>query len=375
MGRYLLRSTCRQVSLRSPTAGAVRALAALLFPGANNSCQTPATATRGVAGHARCIAATAATAGTATATHTIDRELLAELDREEPLSLAEELDKAAERVRRVGAAIARDDARDRNVHIAELQRMTMPELIAAAEREKLTEDHRPEEAGPDLPHPQGAGEAQRPDVRRGDAGDPARRFRLPPQPRLPLPLLPRRHLRLAEPDSPLRPAERQHGGRHDPPAQGERALLRPAARRGDQRRRSQPAGSKKVSFDDLTPAASRQADRHGDRRRRDRDARGRHDRADRLRPARPDRQPAAGRQDDPDAEDGQERADQLPRRLRDHAADRRAARGSHRHGAAGQRPQLRGDQLARSTRPPPATCRSPRWSSRRPSGWSNTAAT
>ena len=29
---------------------------------------------------------------------TIDRELLAELDREEPLSLAEELDKAAERV-------------------------------------------------------------------------------------------------------------------------------------------------------------------------------------------------------------------------------------------------------------------------------------
>ena len=41
----------------------------------------------------------------------IDRELLAELEREEPLSLAEELDKAAERVRRVGAAIARDDAR------------------------------------------------------------------------------------------------------------------------------------------------------------------------------------------------------------------------------------------------------------------------
>jgi len=69
----------------------------------------------------------------------IDRELLAELEREEPLSLAEELDKAAERVRRVGAAIARDDAQDRNIHIAELQRMTMPELIAAAEKEKLTE--------------------------------------------------------------------------------------------------------------------------------------------------------------------------------------------------------------------------------------------
>src|SRR3712207_1876471 len=69
----------------------------------------------------------------------IDRELLAELDREEPLSLAEELDKAAERVRRVGAAIAKDDAQDRNIHIAELQRMTMPELIATAEAENVAE--------------------------------------------------------------------------------------------------------------------------------------------------------------------------------------------------------------------------------------------
>jgi transcription termination factor Rho len=69
----------------------------------------------------------------------IDRELLAELEREEPLSLAEELDKAAERVRRVGAAIARDDAVDRNVHIAELQRMTMQELIATAEAEQVPE--------------------------------------------------------------------------------------------------------------------------------------------------------------------------------------------------------------------------------------------
>ncbi len=69
----------------------------------------------------------------------IDRELLAELDREEPLSLAEELDKAAERVRRIGAAIAKDDAHDRNIHIAELQRMTMPELIATGRSENLAE--------------------------------------------------------------------------------------------------------------------------------------------------------------------------------------------------------------------------------------------
>ena len=69
----------------------------------------------------------------------IDQELLAELDREEPLSLAEELDKAAERVRRIGAAIAKDDARDRNIHIAELQRMSMPELIQTAEAENVPE--------------------------------------------------------------------------------------------------------------------------------------------------------------------------------------------------------------------------------------------
>ena len=69
----------------------------------------------------------------------IDPELLAELEREEPLSLAEELDKAAERVRRVGAAIARDDARDKNIHIATLQQMSMPELIETAQRENLTD--------------------------------------------------------------------------------------------------------------------------------------------------------------------------------------------------------------------------------------------
>ena len=66
--------------------------------------------------------------------------------------------------------------------------------------------HRPEEAGPDLQDPQGTGQAERPDVRRGDARSPARRLRLPAQPRLQLPPLPRRHLRLAEPDPPLRPA-------------------------------------------------------------------------------------------------------------------------------------------------------------------------
>jgi len=62
-------------------------------------------------------------------------ERLAELDREEPLSLAEELDKAAERVRRVGKTIERTDKPDPNVHIAALQRMGMPALIEIADNE------------------------------------------------------------------------------------------------------------------------------------------------------------------------------------------------------------------------------------------------
>ena len=236
-------------------------------------------------------------------------------------------------------------------------------------------NQRPQEARADLPHPQGAREAQGPDVRRGHARNPARRLRLPPQPRLPLPLLPGRHLRLAEPDPPLRPAQRQHGGRHDPPAQGKRTLLRPAARRRRSTatirtcwpRKSSSTTSRRVHPDKriVMETTADEID----------DARRRHDRADRLRPARADRQPAAGRQDDPAAEDGQERAHELSRGVRDHAADRRAAGRSHRHGAADQRPALRGDQLARSTKPRPATCRSARWSSRRPSGWSSTATT
>jgi len=59
----------------------------------------------------------------------IDRQRLAELENEEPLSFAEELDKAAERVRRVGNQIERTDKPDANIHIAALQKMAMPELI------------------------------------------------------------------------------------------------------------------------------------------------------------------------------------------------------------------------------------------------------
>ena len=68
-----------------------------------------------------------------------DRQRLAELDREEPLSIAEELDKAAERVRRVGKNIERTDKPDSNVHIAALQKMGPAELLEVAEAEGVEE--------------------------------------------------------------------------------------------------------------------------------------------------------------------------------------------------------------------------------------------
>ena len=67
--------------------------------------------------------------------------------------------------------------------------------------------------------------------------------------------------------------------------------------------------------------------------------------------------------------------DNHPEVLRDHAADRRAAGRSHRHGAAGQRPELRSHQLDVRRALGRGTSRSRRWSSRRPSGWSSTATT
>jgi transcription termination factor Rho len=67
----------------------------------------------------------------------IDQDLLRRLDREEPLSIAEELDKAAERVRRGGAAIANatEDQLDQNIHVADLQKRSTQELIEIAEEE------------------------------------------------------------------------------------------------------------------------------------------------------------------------------------------------------------------------------------------------
>ena len=69
----------------------------------------------------------------------IDAELLRQLDREEPLSIAEELDKAAERVRRAGPALGKSKQLDDNIHVAELQQLTMPELMELADTEGIEE--------------------------------------------------------------------------------------------------------------------------------------------------------------------------------------------------------------------------------------------
>ena len=95
---------------------------------------------------------------------------------------------------------------------------------------------------------------------------------------------------------------------------------------------------------------------------------------DRQGPARADRGPAAHRQDDPAAEDGQRASPtNHPEVLPDRPADRRAPRGGDRHGA--QHVKARGDQLDLRRAGQRATSRWPRWSSRRPSAWSSTAAT
>ncbi|MCA9239846.1 MAG: Rho termination factor N-terminal domain-containing protein, partial [Planctomycetales bacterium] len=69
----------------------------------------------------------------------IDQELLRRLDQEEPLSIAEELDKAAERVRRAGPALGKAKQLDSNIHVAELQKLTMPDLLEIAVAEGIEE--------------------------------------------------------------------------------------------------------------------------------------------------------------------------------------------------------------------------------------------
>ena len=286
----------------------------------------------------------------------IDRELLAELDREEPLSLAEELDKAAERVRRIGAAIAKDDAHDRNIHIAELQRMTMPELIETAEAENVAEisglkkqdlifrilKERVKLKGLMYGEgtleilPDGFGFLRSPDY----------------------------HYLSCPDDIYVSPSQiRRFGLRNGntvagtirPPKENERyfALLRVEAINGD----DPNLLSRKIFFDDLTPV-------HPDSRivmettGEEVEMRvvdmivpiGFGQRGLIVSPPRAGKTILLQKM-------AKSRAHELPGRLRHHAPHRRAARRSHRHGAADQRPATAKSSAPRSTKPPPATCR------------------
>ena len=102
----------------------------------------------------------------------------------------------------------------------------------AADRERIGAA----QAGHAVRHPQAARGKGRRDLRRRRPRNPVRRLRLPAQPGSELPARPRRHLCVAQPCAPPRPAHRRHGRGPDPLAQGRRALLRADERQDHQLR-------------------------------------------------------------------------------------------------------------------------------------------
>ena len=162
-----------------------------------------------------------------------------------------------------------------------------------------------------------------------------RRLRLPALARGQLPRRSRRHLCRAQPGPQIRPAHRRHGRRRDPRPQGRRALFRADPHHPDQFRRSRRGppprqfrqsdaalSRQKLTLDSADPTAEGQVGA-GDR----------HRLAAGQGPARADRRAAAHRQDRAAAEHRQGDHRQSSRGVPDRAADRRAARGSHRHAA------------------------------------------
>ena len=183
-------------------------------------------------------------------------DILREIEDEgEPLSLAEELAELADRgeLAEVNEKLAKLN-KQHETHIAELQKMSMAQLIEEARKENVKEvaglkrqdlifrilKERVKMNGLMYGEgtleilPDGFGFLRSPDYHYLSC--------------------PGRHLRLAQPDSPLRPANgRDRFSGQIRPAEGERALLRPAAGRSDQLSRSRTWPPSRVSFDDLTP--------------------------------------------------------------------------------------------------------------------------
>ena len=230
------------------------------------------------------------------------------------------------------------------MNLQDLKHKSPAELLEFAEEPADRERQHPAPAGHDVRDPEAAGGERHRHPRRRRARSAAGRVRLPALARGQLPARPRRHLCQPEPGAALRPADRRHGRRPDPRAQGRRALFRPAQGQQDQFRR---AG------EDPPPDQLRQPDaalsrRAAEARERGSDPQGHHqprhrpDRAAGQGPARADRRAAAHRQDRDAAEPGALDLRQPSGMLPDRAADRRAAGGSHRHVALGEG---RGDLL------------------------------
>ena len=256
--------------------------------------------------------------------------------------------------RRLRRPTGRPRPRGHHAHVAsgaEGEARRRPRDLRRGSGDRERQLHAP--PGHDVRHPQDAGRRGRRDHRQRHAGSGAGRLRLSAQPRGQLPPRPRRHLRLAQPDPPLRPAHRrQRRGRRARPARG-RALLRHDERRADQLR---GPGARQDQGRLRQPDAPlpQQAPDHGAARPHREGPHGpgdRHRRPHRQGPALPDRRPAARRQDHHDAERRQGHRGQPSRGLPHGAPDRRAARGSHRHAAHGEG---RGGELhLRRARHPP----------------------
>ena len=168
--------------------------------------------------------------------------------------------------------------------------------------------------------------------RRGAAG----RLRLPALAGCQLSARSRRHLRLALADPPLRAAHRRHGRGPDPQPQGGRALLRAAQGQHDQFR-GPGEDTHKVHFDNLTPLYPDEVAEDGDRGSDHQGPVGRASSTSCRRSARASARlivapPRTGKTVLLQNIAHVDRR-QPSRVLPDRAADRRAARGSHRHAA------------------------------------------
>ncbi len=120
--------------------------------------------------------------------------------------------------------------------IAELKEKNITELSRIARSLEIPGHQRSSQAGSDLQDPSGTERKRRAHLRRGRAGNFARRLRLPALAGLQLSARPRRHLRVALADPQVRPQDRRLHQRQRAPAPRRREVLRAGQDRGHQLR-------------------------------------------------------------------------------------------------------------------------------------------